>query len=566
MLTLTDLSLITNLINESGEEYIKVWGSIDSENAPIIALNKYSDQNLFEFLMTNNLIKEATIIASFVELFNDQHLKLILDANHKLYLEVIKILCMDQMILLFEDFFQLNTEFDNSLETVYYRKDLASRYDSMMTDTPLVNSIVGMISEYKFLSHPCIKQFYIKTSITTIDSNEELIKKFNIQYELYEEIVPLIQKTINEYYIEYIKYQLHNIRDTIDNNLITYEYYDLVKKFIDTQPNEYIDYTYTDRFGNTMIMYLAQIPILSETINKEIYQAFLNKASNINFQTVNFNGDTVLHIAASNQNEIFLRELLDIPDISEIIALENFSEQSIFDILFNLKSGLLNDILPLAPSKFYLKLTVDQIQSSDIKPEFYLKGLTVCVNELQQTDRILYNIETYNNIKEKIIAFINKITDYSELINDWLIICITTNEIDLFELFLTKFCSDSNKKIFFSNKLVTMIFLDEKIPFIKVLLKLNIDLLAYDETGTSAISIVLQSNNYYIINLVFAHIQNRPSYQGIEPLLKKIAVENQETMHDLFNINKTFNRLLMSLEYLVNSKIYGLETNSIKKN
>ena len=92
--------------------------------------------------------------------------------------------------------------------------------------------------------------------------------------------------------------------------IIVSEYYDNLKKNLLLFPNQFIDYKYCDKNGNNIMMYIAMLPFLSESINEELCNIFFSDITNIPLDIKNNDGNTIFHICGYNDNKIFLEELL----------------------------------------------------------------------------------------------------------------------------------------------------------------------------------------------------------------------------------------------------------------
>lgn len=606
----TDWILLNKTINNYNNNVIKIWGNISKENAHIICCNKYNGKNLFQFLLNNDHFSDANTIASYISLFNDENIQLIYDKHHSRYCEILKKLCTDKMIILYEEYYDkihnenagLTTEIIDSEQDIdfnnIYRDTISKRYERMLMNKPSGNIIIEIINEFKFLTHPYLRDFYnFSANIITLD----YLNEFKELYGKYMDFVPLIYRLINEYYLEYIKYQLKTINDMEGNSsIIISEYYENLKKCITTLPTKYIDYYYQDRFGNNIVFYLSSLPIITVEINMDIYKTFFNKNPNIPLELINNDGNTIFHIIGYNENYLILEELLnwffktsvvdystDLSDldlcehnknkITNILLIENNDGKTIFDILFDKNNyDMLSKIINYMPTKFYAKLTnklienfdiIDKIPSTNKTSQIYIECINYFMYEIYQMKKnILYDLCIYKNHKIKILKLLqngtNEIDINQNYYLEWLIICIKNNEYDLFKTIMEKYFCDKknptilkylNKLISYNEPIIITAIREEKILFVKYLLNYNIDLFITDKFNRSAIIVSLETKNLYLIRLIRTYINKYTIYDGMVNIMDTfIELLERHNTFNTFSIIDTFIRLWKSIEYIIN--------------
>src|SRR5687768_788236 len=100
----TDWIMLKKTINCYKNDISETWGFINQENATIVAAHKCRGKDLSEFLLSNDHFFDANTVASSIELFNESNIQSIYDKHHTKYCEILKLLCTDKMILLYEEY------------------------------------------------------------------------------------------------------------------------------------------------------------------------------------------------------------------------------------------------------------------------------------------------------------------------------------------------------------------------------------------------------------------------------------------------------------------------------
>lgn len=599
-----DWIVLKKTINAYSGKIYGTWGLVSATNANELALKKCDGMDLFEFLLHNDHFFEANTIASSIPLVSDTNIQLIHNKHHSKYCDVLQILCTDKMILLYEQYYEKinsGTNVDNHPD---YRTVISKRYEKLILDESPTNLMIDTIYQFKFMVSSYLEDFYnfiLKIGLDKFngDACKDNILKFMESYKSYRQIVPLIYRLINEYYIEYIRYQLKMINDLSESSfIIVSEYYENLLNIVNSLPKKYIDYRYQDRFGNNIIMYLATLPFLSDEMNNEIYDEFLKNVDNIPLDILDNNGNNIFHMLADANNEIFLDKLLEwfsnLPNeqmqldnnntVGEMLATNNFNNKTVFDILFEKENyQMIMKIIYYMPPKSYSKLTNKLIENFDILDnlpcdkkisQIYISCIDYYIDILNQTKQdVLYDMGAYNNIKYRIIKLLAKCPSEINIQHDcyleWLYFCIKNNEHDLFNNILSKyFFNEENSttteylskiiKIYGEPLIITAIK-KENVAIIKTLLNYNIDLSVEDCAHRNAMIVSLATNNIYIIKQIRNHISNILAHKSMVEIFDNFIylLEKCETV-DISNIYDRLIKIWKSLEYLINSLFYGL--------
>lgn len=608
----TDWFLLNKTINGHDENIIEIWGSINQENALIISNEKYNGKSLFEFLLENEHFSDANTIASCISLFDETNIQFIYKKHHDKYNEILQLICSDKMIILYNEYYEkmyksnnnlltetMDSEFINDFNNTY-KMVVSEKYKMMVSDISSNDNIIDLVNEFKFLIHPYLEDFYnFCLNIKILDH----VNKFNKSYEKYKEIVPLIYRLINDYFLELIKCQLKTIEDISGTSVhIITEHYENLIKCISFIPKNYVDYRYYDKSGNNILIYLAKLPYLSDPINRKIYHEFLKQIVDIPFDFENFDGNTLLHMIAFYENEIFLEIVLNWffemaslnyfgspinnsenqikTKIVNVLLIKNKKGKTIFDILLEKNNfSMLIKIIDYVPLKIYHKLTnklienfeiIDKIPDNKKFIQIYLDSIDSFMDVLlEMKQNILYNLDNYNTYKIKIIKLLEKcpseLTMNNNCYSEWLLICIKANEFELFKIILSKYfynkqnqnTIDYLNKIIRGEPIIISAIREEKIFFVKNLLDYDIDLSICDETDKNAIIITLETKNLYLIRLIHSYVINIPAHQNMISVINNYIdlLDKYETF-DVFSIYYTYIKFWKGLEYLINYYLY----------
>lgn len=605
----TDWILLYETLKKYDNVVIETWGEINENNAHDISAKTYKNQNLFDFLLSHDHFMDANTIASCISLSDDANIKLISTRHRQKYYELINILCTNKMILLYESQ-SLKNDSDMHTDEEFnelYKIVISKRFEDILTNNRTTDNITDIIYEFNFLTHIHIEEFYFFCSVYSNknnrktdefnlsvpeqnrDSNENILKFVEL-YKKYKEFIPLIYRLINEYYLEYIKFQLRTIDELFEKSpIIVSEYYDDLKKNLLLFPNQFIDYKYCDKYGNNIVIYMAMLPYLSENINQELYNIFFDAVMNIPIDIKNNDGNNIFHICAYNNNKIFLEELLkwiknhhssnSLNIIAKNLNSENNLGQTIFDILINKKlSPLLFKIIEYMPAKLYFNLTnvlIDDINILDKIPDNIniIQIILTCINNFMNSlfelkNNITYDINMYNDIKKKISKLLSKCPNENEPTQEyyieWLLICLKINDIDLFKQFISKFffneknlqtCKYLNKITQKENEpIIITAIKQENINIIKILLAFNPDLSLCDELNRNAVIVALETKNLYIIQIIRNYISNINSQQGMVKIMDNfIELIHKREIYDVYSIKDFLIRIWNSFEYLINN-------------
>lgn len=546
-----------------------IWESIDENNALSVALIKCGDHNLFEFLLSKNIFDCANIVASQIQIFNDTNIKLIYDKHHLMYNELLKILCMNKFILLFETYYdRIYDEYNIKDNNNTYRSDISKRYEKMLSDTTSNSIIIELIDEFKFLSHHILSEFV--NSLT--DSGDEEITYFIKLYSTYKEFIPLINRVINEYYIEYIKYQIQSINDIIGGSeIVLVEYYENILRMIRSIPENYVNYKYQDRFGNNIGMYLAMLPCVGlpnelNNISTEIYREYLYRKEHIDLQQINKNGNTIFHIIANNANADFFKmitEISVISNVSNILLHKNSENKTVFDIILDKNNIPISKmLLDYAPVNIYINL-IKMLPPYEI--DDYNQIIDRLTNYILKLKRnIMYDISEYNNIKNSILFCFDKLNTNKvdeNICLEWLFSYAEINDIDIFSKIIDLI--KINNKLDCLNivqsirdeTILMNIIKNEKNSFLRILLENDINMFVTDSTGKNAFIYAIESKNIYTIHLIKEYISSNSKYKSMNNIFDiYIELYNQNNDRELFTIMRLIQYIWKKIDYFLNQK------------
>jgi len=522
----TDWILLRKTINHYGGEPCEKWGEIDSSNVEAVANQKCDNKCLFEFLLMNDHIHNANTLASCLPLFDDENVQFIYNSHHSKYIELLKIICTDQLILLYESY---QTDNDD------YRTIISIRYEKMLASTsPNDNDpIMDLLYEFKFLIH--YHDFY--DHIISIKSNN-FTNDFCHYYQKYLEFIPLIYRLINEYYLSWIKHQLQIIIDIGNSSyIIIVEHYEYLMNCLKSLPVEYMDYRYQDNLGNNILLYLATLPHLSDTINSEIFQEFFNKHKTIPLDIKNIDGNTMFHMVAEYENVSLLiafKEWVS-ENPTNIIRLTNNDGRTMFDILmeknnFNMIAQIIEYLTPNEYTILTKYLTAHFGLLDSIPVNSYMQNIYVAsINCYMQTlydmkQNILFDKTIYSDISNQILKLVDKHYD-DELPEqhigyylEWLRICMIITEDDLFKKILLKYFSRDlaqflNRILPSTDETLTMLAIrQQNLCCMKLLFDQNINLAITNNTGLNAIIIALGTTNLSLLKLIQHYVQKDTNY------------------------------------------------------
>lgn len=556
-----DWDSLKNTIKKYGNEIVKLWHDIDQSNICQIAKKKFKGSDLFQFLLTNNHFFDANTVAAYIPFLNDDNINFICQKHNEKYIKIIKILCTDKLIICYEE----------NMMSENYRKIISQQYEKIINMDCNTKPILNLVYQFKFLTHKNMKNFYQ----SIVDLNEDYLTYFCQLYFEYLQLVPLIYRLINCYYLEYMKYQHDMINSMSDASyIVVAEYFDNIKNFLTTIPDEYIDYNYTDNTGYNIPLYLSTIHYPLDTIYIEICQLFFDKLPIIPLTCHDNNGNSILHHCALNDNNIFLEKFIQLfepDDLTEIILFRNINNKSFFDILLDRCNyhaiGIMVEHIPETCYTSLADKIIDDPSIADNLPEdhkmndIYSQSINGLITNLTiQKNNVLYDINQYNHIKSSIIKLLLKcnITSEQNYFINWLATCIEISDISLFKTILEKYLSNKmfapnlDKNISaYGEPLIIYAIREQNIEIVKLLLSYSPNLKICDATGCNAIIVALNTDNLYLIQILKNYMKNDISYAPMNRLVDRCIVYLQNNqIYDIFSVHKICIRIWKTIEYL----------------
>ena len=422
------------------------------------------------------------------------------------------------------------------------------------------------------------------------------VTNFVTLYKRYQTFIPLIYRVINEYYLEYIKYQIRTITDLIGNSfMIVAERYEDLRKCLVKLPKNYVDYRYQDRSGNNLLMYLATLPLLSETIQIECYEDFLKDEINLPLTIKNTDGNTIFHIIADYDNVILLKILLrtigtttnlNQVKISELLSIENFQGQTMYDLLLEKKNfNMITHIIEYMPTKLYKKLTVQLIENFDLIDrmpnteaiqQIYLGSINYYLSgALKLKENVLYDIKQYQQHLIKINKLLIKCSNNTDFKQnyylEWLTTCIKLSELELFKTIMNKYLfNEQSSKVtkYLNSPIVTEITSEpliitaiksQNLSFVKLILNYNVDLNATDISGKSSFILALESKNLFLIKLLKEYAGNRTEYNSMVSIFDTfIDLLEKHEVYNSLSVTTTLYKIWNTIEYIINMIVHAV--------
>lgn len=544
--------------------YGNQWLDISAENAGVVCQKKFNGEDLFEFLMRNDYFYFADLISVFIPLFEDYNIELIHEVHHKKYADIITQLSTDQLILLYEDY---SSDSD-------YRISISKRYEKVLLGISNPDHIVELIDEHNFLFDLNPFCEFLKKI------NSESVINFCKLYSTYIDLQAVVNRLINEYYLEYVKYQIRIITGmSMNQSVVLYQHYETLHNIIQTMPKKFIDYNYVDSEGRNILMYLAKIPFLSES-DKDIYTCAFNNIDTIVINKADNDGNTILHFVAAAGNKIYFDTIIEwfLNDssmyyashkLNQLLEITNNDNISIYDLLLQDSTVLLFSILHLLPLNIHKAVvnkivsTPDMINSIPVdenSDRLLFDVADSLMHELVALKKsVLFSINDYDRYRSCMVSAVKKIKGSSGMDDNFLVemlfSCLLTDDPEIFTMITnlyTRFYS-KNEILISLNKISTIhkepiiinAIRNDRIPFIKLLLAHDVDLLVCDEYGKNAFIIALEKQSLYTIRVVRAHIESVNKYSNMKLLLDRyIELLQRDDSFDFTFVNKFFIKLL----------------------
>lgn len=588
------ISLVKTINNYKGN-ITETWGHITLDNVMKIYKKQFKGKNLLDFLLSKGHYYEANTVASHISLINDVDIQSICQKHHNLYINIVKILSTDKMIVLYEQYHQ-KVSLELSSEEIFdldYRQVMAKQYEKMIDQTPSNHIVLELINEFRLLTHPIMEDFFHFLSIM---DNIEVVKKVMNCYHEYTDFIPLVYRFINEYYLEFIKDQTQIILDMNSSSpIIVSEYFDNIKKCVISLPKNYVDFRYIDRYGNNILFYLVSVPNIIIQSNEEIFQTFFDLNTNIPWNHVNHEGNTIFHLCALYENEIFMTKALewfhqrDSNDLlKNCLNITNNKGKDVFDILLDNQNYLIMiGLIDYLPTKISNQINniiinnfslVDKISNRRDASKIYVNIIDYFLNILfKNKNDLLFNIKNYNDHKNKIIKILNKysyedhvissdLIDKKHLLN-WLLICIKIYDFDIFTIILEKYFDQNNNDdiIFLSETLTSenqtllhTAICYQRIPFINALINHKIDLFNHNIKNT--IVGALKTKNPFLIRLIRKHVLESQNHNEMVEIMTQFIdiIETHESYdYNSFSIKMVISKLWKTIENYLNHLLFN---------
>lgn len=588
----SDWTLLVKTINNYKGSIAETWGYITLENVIKIYKHQHKGKNLLNFLLSKGHYYEANIIASHISLINEDDIQSICQKHHHLYLNIVKFLSTDKMIVIYEQYHQkisMELSSENQFD-MDYRKVMAKQYEKMIDQSPSNHIVLELINEFRLMTHPVMEDFFHFLSMM---DNIEIVQKIMNYYHEYTDFIPLVYRFVNEYYLEFIKDQTQIILD-MDNSspIIVSEYYDNIKKCVASLPKNYVDFRYIDRYGNNILFYLVSIPNIDIQSSEAIFETYLDLNTNIPWNHTNHEGNNIFHLCALYENVIFIKKALawfrqrDDQLLKNCLNMSNNKKKNVFDILVDSHNySIMIELIDYLPSKILNQINqiimndntlIDKIPNSHNTFKIYANLIEHLLNILlQHKNDLLFNIKNYNDHKNKILRLLSKysyedhiigsdLCDKKHILN-WLMICIKMYDFDIFTIILNKYfdCHNDNDTKFLGESLSSenepLLYTAikyQRIPFINALVNHRIDLFSGD--NKKIIVVALETKNPFLIRLIRDYL---PENQNE---LKNIMSQFIDLIksHDLYASNSFSTKIIISkiwktIDYYLNRLLFN---------
>lgn len=591
MPTIEDWKKLYKKVNSYGGQMAEIWGLISENNIVELMKKKYRSNHLFDILVRDGHFAEANTVAYFINIFADIKLSDLLEKHRLLYLDVVKSLIIDDMILLFENFYNKfykdhDDIFTEGIDEDFYRKFIAKKYENYIVGPSSTNDVIELIDNFTFINHIYMDNFYdyckvIARESKEIESNNSTINSFVIAIDQYKLIVPLIHHFINEYHLQYIQQKVSDIQDILDySKIIICEQIDEITKFITNMNDIYVDFRYKNIDGCGIIHYISMIPLIDVDHNRRLYSSLFEKDS-IDYTLTDSHGNNFLHYAANNNNkllfDIFIEKIKFNKElIKNILSIDNNKSKNIIDILILTEQyAIIVDLINYLPAKSKNKLLSKFVNGeynpaifNKIDPEcklkyLYIETLQIIFSDISEMnrrgiyDKLNYTdkIDSCYNLLNHIVLSDSDNIYESDHIARWLILCIENNLSNIFELIINKFffnMTDPKQSSYLNNiyephgTIIHSAVKSCRINMVKILCSKNVDILTEDSDRKNVIFVALETNNVDLLELLLAYSKLR--YNNHVKLLENyLNLIRQKDFVNEFNfdyLRKIFNTLL----------------------
>jgi len=527
--------------------------------------HKYKKSTLFEFLLEKKHYLEAQKLIDYVYFFDNQLLHFFCEIHLQIYERLLAILENREFLRMFSDFLEI----EKLEEIISAQKGI--QWEKLI--------IFNLIKQYIFLSHPLIERIYyhIKNNNIGID-----VQSFYLEYIQYRHLIPIIYRLIDQYYLECVKHYVAICTDSI----IESDQLEIIKKLVENIPYTILDFQYQDHLGNTFLFYLAYLKS-GEEILPEIYRFFFANVPTLPLYHANKKGDTIFHFLVKNENyimmEYIIQSVIESTDETEVKTEVIFQIQTKFSIFMEIRNKkghtVLDLILKTKNLKFFEKII------PYISDEFYEKHKKTIFENFEILKDLEYDEKNKNlfldlidyffflyqkniqrmledditaKLTSQIIHFLDKIKDHppQKKILKWILLCVETDSLKLFNIVLQKFFPERKDQSFFhypldtvENNLLIVIVRSQNIKFLTALLEYQPDLSLCNREMKNPLIYALESKNIHLLNLIYQYIANRPEYQYFIPIYQIYLQNLRERIFPIFMLDQLPQKLMGILNY-----------------
>lgn len=583
----------------------QLWGGINSDNAIDIHKKVYQGDNLFLFLLSNKHYSAANTLASKLNPLEEIYLKKINFLNHKFYVSILRVICQDNMLKLFDTYHQ--HIFPNRKNTM--TDELKKHYKRLIVDGTEENTITNVFYEFCLLTNDVLEQFFkyvitLNDELIQLDHNNKLpvqdIHKLSSILSSFEVFSPIVYRTINYYYLYLIKNQINNINNLDKGfSIVVEEYLETLNLTLQNLPTKYVSLNFCDSIGRNIMMEICYLGNYNSNIIHQMYNNFFDRYENFYWDLVDIDGNTIFHHIAKNKNEPFLKSVCAKLTkenkghiLGDILIITNKNGESFFDYTMSTDLFvLLQHTINFLPDKYISRVASELINDFSLVHDFkkvncnseiIKKIYTMCVDNLFDRVNVIrktifYDIPVYTQILKQMKFFLHELAhsqaELDELSSNglqcvtywsWLRKLIEIDEFTHFQLVLQIFFSDTKniqtiKSIHRISEpdnvsLLQIALKYQNLPFIFSLIQYNIDWTQII-AGEMLLIHILRTNNIDILKMVKEHYINDTSYHAMLGILSIIINEKTEKEKILSSeffllVNTVWNYICKYIRYI----------------